>query len=396
MNLADDQIPSLMAEALVPGIAIAAIRDGAVDRILCVGKRHADADAAIDEDTVFDAASLTKPVFAYVVLQLADQGHVALDAPLGTYLPRYLPGDARTSTVTLADILSHSAGLPNWRNADFPLKTYFAAGERFSYSGEGYWYAQRAVEAVTGESIEALGHRLVFEPLAMRRSSFLWSAAFADNRAYGHDAFGRPALGTKPGEANVAWTLQTTARDYARFLVAVLGAERLKPETAALWLHPRVDVKHKGIQSLGPSAEDVRTGIAWGLGWGLERDTGCFFHWGDNGPFTAFAIGSTAAHDAVVVFANGVSGLSIMPRLLAPFVPGERPSLTWLDYAAHDAPMRQLLRKTRADGVASIWTEVEGGTLKTDELRWIAQGLLAAGRADDSTRLREFLDREIS
>jgi CubicO group peptidase (beta-lactamase class C family) len=392
MSFVESDIPRLMAEALIPGAAVAVIRDNALERVVCFGQRHADADARVDENTVFEAASLTKPVFAYVALRLVDQGRFSLTMPLGDYLPRYLPGDARAATVTLADVLSHSAGFPNWRNGDFPLRTYFAAGERFSYSGEGYLYAQHAIEAATGASIEVLCRELVFEPLAMARSSLIWNAALERNRAFPHDAFGRPALGHKPGEANVAWTLQTSASDYARFLIAVLEGKGLKAETTALWLQPRVEVRHKGIQALDPPDADMRTGVAWGLGWGLELDTRRFFHWGNNGPFTAFTLGSITRRDAVAVFTNSASGLSIMRQLVGPFVAGDRPSLAWLDYVVtHDAPVRRMLRAARADGVAAIWTEVESGTVEKDDLTWIAQGLLAAGREADAARLRAYI-----
>src|SRR5712692_9158601 len=121
----------------------------------------------VDENTVFDGASLTKPVFAHAVLQLADQGHLSLDAPLGHYLPNYIPNDDRASRISAKHVLSHSAGLPNWRNADFPLKTYFQPGDQFSYSGEGYLYLQKAIEAITGEKIHTLVERSVFQPFGM-------------------------------------------------------------------------------------------------------------------------------------------------------------------------------------------------------------------------------------
>lgn len=343
-----------LTEAAVPGVAAASIRDGRIDRYLCCGVQGVQAQAGVDESTVFEAASLSKPVFAHAVLQLADRGCLSLAAPLGDYLPNYVPADPRALSVTAAHVLSHSAGLPNWRSADFPLKTYFQPGERFSYSGEGFLYLQKAVETITGEKLHTLVERLVFEPFAMTRSGFVWDARLDPNRAYPHDAFGRPALSFKPGEANAAWSLQTTAADYGRFLGAALNGSRLKPETAREWLQPQIEIKHRGIQCLGPGGDDVMTGVAWGL----EPDAGTFFHWGDNGPFTAFTLGSMRQRTALVVFTNGASGLSIMPELVARLMPGDRPSLAWLDYARHDSPPRRMLRAARTRGVKAVWHEM--------------------------------------
>jgi len=374
---------SLLTEATVPAAAAAVIRDGQLYRFTCCGVRSAQTSDLVDENTVFEAASLSKPVFAHAVLQLLDQGYLSLDAPLGDYLPNYVPADDRAASITPRQVLSHSAGLPNWRNADVPLKTYFQPGDQFSYSGEKFLYLQKAVEAITGEKMHMLVDRLVCEPFAMTRSCFIWNQRFDNNRAYPHDAFGRPALSYKPGEANAAWSFQTSAADFARFLLAVLDGSRLKSESAALWLRPQIEVKHRAIQCLGPSSGDVVTGVAWGLGWGLESGEGTFFHWGDNGPFTAFTIGLLKDRAALVVFTNGASGLSIMPELVAHFMPGDRPSLAWLDYARHDSPVRLLLREARTHGIEAVWQKTESADVDADDLRWIAQGLSAADREGD-------------
>jgi CubicO group peptidase (beta-lactamase class C family) len=292
----------LITEASVPGMASAIIREGRLDGYVCCGTRSVQAPALVDEHTVFDAASLSKPVFAHAALQLVDQGCLSLDAPLGDYLPNYVPIDNRVSSITPKHVLSHCGGLPNWRNPDLSLKTYFQPGERFSYSGEGFLYLQKAVEALTGEKIHTLTERLVFKPFAMARSSFIWDWRFDLNRAYPHDAFGSPALGGKPGEGNAAWSLQTTAADFARFLFGVLDGWRLQSETAQLWLHPHVEIRHSGIQCLEAGDGDVATGVAWGLGWGLEPSESTFFHWGDNGAFKAFTIGSMQSRNALVSF----------------------------------------------------------------------------------------------
>jgi len=368
---------------------MAIVRGGDLADNANYGVRHARSPEPIDEWTVFDAASLSKPVFAYLVLQLVDQDRLRLDTLLGQRLPDYIPGDPRASSITVSHALSHTAGLPNWRNLDYPLRTYFEPGDRFSYSGEGFLYLQKVIEVVTGERLDDLAQRLVFEPLNMDRSSFVWEAHFQENRAYPHDAFGAPALGYKPAEPNAAWSLQTCACDYARFLIGVLQGRRLRPETAELWLGPRIHVKHKGTQCLDSSQEDVMTGVAWGLGWGLELAAGTFFQWGDNGPFTAFTLGSLRDRTAFVAFMNSSSGLSIMPDIIAQSFPGKRPSLEWLDYVSHEAPIRRMFRAAVARGAEVAWPEIESVGLKREDVIWIAQGLNARGREKESLWLRE-------
>jgi CubicO group peptidase (beta-lactamase class C family) len=217
-------------------------------------------------------------------------------------------------------VLSHSSGLPNWRSVDLPLKTYFPPGERFSYSGEGFVWLQRVVEAVTGESLNTTLRRLIFEPLGMHRSSYIWQSAFEANYADPHDAEMTPGTKTKPSEPNTAASLQTTGDDFARFLEAVLSGAGLRRDTARLWLEPQVHL------------HDMQ--IAWGLGWGLETKSGTFFQWGDydHGRFKAFAMGSMRQRRATVVLTNGFHGMAIVPELIGKSLSGPHPAFAWLGY----------------------------------------------------------------
>lgn len=337
-----ETLDRLRADAGVPGISAAWIGADSVT-VRCAGVTHAATHDGVTDETIFDTASLSKPVFAYAVLQLLDAGYISLETRLADLAPDYVSDDPRSEAVTVRHALCHSTGLPNWRSAEFPLRSHFPPGVRFSYSGEGFTWLQRAIERRLNEPLDDLMRRLVFRPLAMTRSSYVWQPDYEPNHAAPHDSAGRAGAKRRPSEAMVAFSLHSTAGDYARFLRAVLTGRSLRFETAALWLKAHMPVRRRGITALRDDAADQEdTGVSWGLGWGVEPARGMFFQWGDNdqGRHKTFAAGSVAEQKAVVILTNGSHGMAIASELVGALFPGDQRCFDWLGYAPRAAKTR--------------------------------------------------------
>ena len=150
----EKQIPKLMEDARVPGLSIAIVKDAKLFWSRGFGVKDNASKEPVDIDTVFEAASTSKPVFAYAVMKLCERGIMNLDTPLTKYTPeRFLQGDARLDLITARHVLSHTSGFPNFRSKKEPLKIHFTPGEKWSYSGEGYSYLQSVVTHLTGGQV---------------------------------------------------------------------------------------------------------------------------------------------------------------------------------------------------------------------------------------------------
>jgi CubicO group peptidase (beta-lactamase class C family) len=289
------------------------------------------------DTTVFQAASLSKPVFAYAALKLVEQGKLDLDAPVVNYLPQgaergyfhvqnpFGAGPPITDLVTAPELqtltarmlLMHSSGLPNWANQ--PLTFSFKPGTRWQYSGEGYVLLQRAVEAIASAPLNEVMERLVFNPIGMTNSSYVWSDRFKDSLVLGH---ARTGLAMRPRRFQVpvaAATLYTTAHDYAKFMAALMNDAKLLNTT----VESSITV-------------DTRLNLAWSLGWGLAWDITTsqsettepterfIWQWGNNPGYRAFAIASVKSGDAVVILTNSDNGMAVIEPLVTALMPKAR------------------------------------------------------------------------
>jgi CubicO group peptidase (beta-lactamase class C family) len=373
------EVERLVREGEVVGLGVAVIERGRTSCTAAFGT--ADGTRAVDATTVFEAASLSKPVFAYAVLRLVDQRVLDLDRQLVAWAPD-LP--AIEQDITPRQVLSHVTGLPNEIHSGAPLTRLFAPGTRFSYSGEGFNALQVAVEHATKRTLDEVVAREVFGPLGMTDSSYTWRADYESRKAFGYDESGNRRPLREPHEAHAASTLHTTVADYARFVAAMLRGEGLKPATWKAMMTPAVAVNSTCVVCGDKPAGPPSDAVAWGLGWGLELRPGParFFHWGDNnGEFHAFVAGSPETRDGVVLLSNSGNGQSVFPAIVARLLPGEHPEFAWMGYDAYDAPWRIVLRRVLADDASAI--DARAGLSERDWNR-IGYDLLAREKIADA------------
>jgi CubicO group peptidase (beta-lactamase class C family) len=354
-------IPRLLDEGIVPGLSIALVQNGELAWHRGFGVKNSQTKEPVTDNTVFEAASLSKPVFAYAVLKLVDAGKIDLDTPLTKYLPgNYDIGDdARLNQITARHALSHTPGFPNWRPQGGALKIHFAPGERFSYSGEGFVYLAKVVEHITGEKFNDFMKKTVFDPLGMTDSSYVWQDSYATQHTFRHSVVGAPTGQNRSTQPNAAASLRTTAQDFGRFMVAVMKGTGLKRATARQMLAAQIKLSESGTNNTARAPEKLSPYLSWGLGWGLQTtsDGLAFWHWGDNGNTKAFVVAYDKQKLGVVIFTNGAGGLSIVPEIVNEAIGGQQPALAWLKYESYKSPAKTLFRNVMAKGAVEALRE---------------------------------------
>jgi CubicO group peptidase (beta-lactamase class C family) len=352
-------LPRLLELASVPGLALGVVERGRVWS-RGFGRAVEDPIQPASAETVFEGASLGKPLFAYAVLRLVDAQLLDLDRPLYEYLPLAEANTPRAKRITARQVLSHTTGLPNWRQQPGPLEPTLEPGTRFSYSGEAYFYLQRVVEAVSAKPFARVMREQVLDPLEMKQTSYVWLPEFETRMAAGYDgqenrldvqaAIGRrtqviaqqwgipltdwryeesaravpqvnPQWPTLPLYMipNAATSLLTTVSDYTKFLSRLVGSAGLdlSPASRAAMATPQVR---------------LNSALSWGLGWGIQRDEHgeVFWHWGANNSFRNFVIADPANGRAVVVLTNSENGPRLYERVIVGVTGHDHPAFLWI------------------------------------------------------------------
>src|ERR1700761_123490 len=196
-----EELPALLAEHKVPGAAIGVYAGGEVFDFASGVLSHATGVAATT-DSLFQIGSITKTWTATLVMQLADEGLLGIDAPVVTYLPDFdLADSAAARTLTVRQLLCHTAGLEGdiftdtgWnddgvekyvatRKADPQL---FPPGEMFSYNNAGFCVLGRVIEVLRGKPFDQALREHLFAPLGLAHAATDANSAILYRAAIGH------------------------------------------------------------------------------------------------------------------------------------------------------------------------------------------------------------------
>ncbi len=301
----DAFIKTAMKSSAIPGLSIAIINDKQVVYHRAFGVSHLGTKAAVDQQTLFEAASLSKPIFAYFVMRLAEKGIVDLDKPLYQHLPHPAidsASKAEYQRITPRMVLAHTTGFPNWSYGK-KIKLAHAPGKGFTYSGEAYQYLAAAIgtQLKVGwqARLDSVFQEEVAKPLGLKNTFFTWNKYTAEHKATGHRR-NKPTNAISQGKSfGAGYSLHTEAQDYAKFLLEMMDSQYLSKVSiqAMLKEQNRFPKNHK-IRETG------QTG--WGLGFARKpMPYGMrYLHTGNNHDFQAYCHFYKNKSYGLVIFTN--------------------------------------------------------------------------------------------
>lgn len=309
-KIRDEQILTWMKNENVPTVGICIIENSKVRNIKMFGNIEYHSPAPLN--TIFNIASLTKPLLSVTTLKLVSTGQWNLDEPLSNYwIDPDVTNDAKHKKLTTRHVLSHQSGLPNWRGheANGKLSFSFEPGTEWKYSGEGFEYLRKALENKFSIPIEKLVDSLLFKPLNMKDTRFYWDSNM-DTTLYSnrYDTNGKQYEKEKWYSANASNLVLTTVEDYGKFGVSILKHK---------YLTPSIQNEMIKTQAITPSGNQV--GLGWFLINKLPDKEYALFHSGCNRGQNTKIILLPKSKKGIVIFTNGENGSKVCEKIISEY-----------------------------------------------------------------------------
>lgn len=343
----DTEARRLMAVNDVKGMALAVIENGHIVHLAAYGQRNVGRGLPLETDTVMYGASLTKAAFAYMVLQLIDEGKINPDASIASLLPKPLPeyedfadlvGDERWRALTPRIILNQATGFANfrWLEEDKKLKFHTAPGTRYGYSAEGFYILQLALEEGLKLDVGAEMQRRIFDRFHMTNTSMTWRADFAKNLADGYKIDGSFVPHDDRSSVSAAGSMDTTIADQAQLWAAIMRGDGLSPAARAEFSRPQFPITSAHQFPTLTTGTDPRTSqIQLSAGFGVVsfRDAHGlnFFKGGHNDSTGNIVVAQQDQGRCVVLLANSVRAELIYPEMVR-FILGDTSMPWWWEY----------------------------------------------------------------
>lgn len=335
------KIPQWLAQNKIPCIGIGIIENGQLKYAKVFGELQEGVPAM--SNTIFEIASMVKPVVAIVTLKLVNAKQWDLDEPIAKYwVDPDLLNDTLLQKLTTRHILTHQTGFPNWRNGK--LKFEFEPGTKSQYSGEGFEYLRKALESKFKKTLVQLSDSILFKPLGMKNTRYFFDKDM-DTTLYAipHDGQG-DKIGisiSKDRSVNAAALLLTTIEDYSKFMIYVMNGAGLSPSLYNDMVRSHVKVK-----------EHIARGLGWGLVFDLPNEEFVIEHGGSNMGVKTQCIILPKSKRGVLVFTNSDNGLSICNNSIRESLDNGQQILDFI-FGAIDCPVIKLSNEILEDYVGT-------------------------------------------
>lgn len=279
-----------MLEMDIPGVSYAIINNGKVVLHNVMGYSNVDDSSLVKNETLFEGASTSKPVFASMIMLLVEDKILDLDTPLYTYLDKNdrdnFDHDARYQKITARMVLSHTTGFPNWRG-NGELTISFEPGTDFSYSGEGYQFLVKAVESILQTDYQGLENYFqqhIANPLGMTHTKFVQDEYNINHKANPHfNGVKKEKNSWTAKEFSAASAIHTESQEFAKWLIAIMNDNLLSTGSSADLFKEQINA------STAPTILSKEGAIAWTLGFAKYTNSNyvVYGHEGNNDGFNA-------------------------------------------------------------------------------------------------------------
>jgi CubicO group peptidase (beta-lactamase class C family) len=305
----EDKVMDWLTENNVPAVGIGIIEDGKIKYVKVLGELKKGVPAP--DNTIFSIASMTKPVVTMLTLKLVEAGKWNLDEPLFHYwVDPDIADDPLHKKLTTRHVLTHQTGFVNWRG-EHPTKKLtfdFEPGTSYQYSGEGFEYLRRALEHKYRQSLAQLSDSLLFKPLGMKDTRYIWDVNKDKSRfACWHDSKGNICKPSTPEGfgVNAAGGLLTTIEDFCKFSIDVINGANLSTDIYNDMIQPHVKLK-----------EHFARGLGWEVITDLPEGEYALEHSGSSGGVQTIFVLLPKSRRGIIVLTNGDNGMFVYNHVI--------------------------------------------------------------------------------